>query len=135
MNKQVCIMIILLGIWTISIGCANHRYQTQKGAAMGAGLGAIYGQAIGRDTESTLIGTAIGGLVGAVIGNYEDQRATYQQNQANYYRQQNYQPPVRQQPARSGNRVVVPGQYVGRQYVPSHQVWLPPRQTGVVVER
>jgi outer membrane lipoprotein SlyB len=55
------------------LACADKRYNTQKGSAIGAGVGAAIGQAIGEDTESTLIGTAVGLLVGAVAGNAVDQ--------------------------------------------------------------
>jgi uncharacterized protein YcfJ len=70
--------ILLAIICTLVIGitsCASpqHRYNTQRGAAMGAGLGAVAGQAIGRNTEATLLGAGIGTLLGAIVGNAVDQ--------------------------------------------------------------
>jgi outer membrane lipoprotein SlyB len=129
MKRSYCLLclICMLTVWMAIIGCARDRYNTQRGAVTGAALGAAYGQAIGRDTESTLLGTALGGLAGAVIGNYEDQRLQQRRD---------YRVPTNTVPS-EGRWITVPSQYVGNQYVPSHQVWLSSGQQrqGVVVER
>jgi len=139
MKKKYSIICLLLIMVIMTAGCTSGRYNTQKGAALGAALGATYGQAIGRDTEGTLIGTALGGLAGAVIGNYEDQRRQYERS----YRAPVYlhQPPpaysrAPQDSYSAGQWVVVPGQYIGNQYVPPHQVWVPSQGfKGIIVER
>jgi len=136
------IVITLMAALTFAVvGCANNRYNTQRGAMIGAALGAGYGAAIGGNAESTLIGVTLGGLTGAMIGNYHDQRYQYENSYRKpvYHQQSSYSYSVPTKPVRisyyEGRWVTVPGQYVGYQYVPRHTVWLPEQRTGIIVER
>jgi uncharacterized protein YcfJ len=72
--KRIRYAVIALAAILFLISCANpHRYNTQRGAAIGAGVGALAGQMIGRNTKGTLIGAGVGTLIGAIIGNAVDQ--------------------------------------------------------------
>jgi uncharacterized protein YcfJ len=73
-KKRLGYAVVVLTAILFLISCANpHRYNTQRGAAIGAGFGALAGQIIGRDTKGTLIGTGVGTLLGAIVGNAVDQ--------------------------------------------------------------
>ena len=72
-TKALSFVLLTLMIAVVSCAAPQHRYNTQRGAAMGAGFGAVAGQAIGRNTESTLLGAGIGTLLGAIMGNAVDQ--------------------------------------------------------------
>ena len=74
MKRMVtCFLVLTLMIAVASCAAPQHRYNTQRGAAIGAGVGAVAGQAIGRNTEGTLLGAGIGTLLGAIMGNAVDQ--------------------------------------------------------------
>ena len=73
-KKRLGYAVIVLTAILFLISCANpHRYNTQRGAAIGAGVGALAGQMIGRNTKGTLIGAGVGTLLGAIVGNAVDQ--------------------------------------------------------------
>ena len=140
MDLKIRSLFLVLTLLILVAGCAENRYYTQKGAAIGAAFGAGTGYLIGRNTESTLLGTALGGLLGAVLGDYHDQGAQYDRSYvAPRYRRDYrmpaayYSPPPRYT---GGQWIRVPGQYVGPSYVPTHRVWVPDSaQGGIVVER
>jgi uncharacterized protein YcfJ len=73
-KKRLGYAVVVLTAILFLISCANpHRYNTQRGAAIGAGVGALAGQMIGRNTKGTLIGAGVGTLLGAIVGNAVDQ--------------------------------------------------------------
>jgi len=137
------VMIISTVAALLAAGCANDHYNQQRGAVLGAAGGAAAGAIIGEDTRSTLIGTALGGLFGSVIGDYQD--TVYDQNRR-HSRPARYNRAPAPEPARgpytdtystrsAGNWITVPGQHVGRTYVPPHQVYIPQEPRGIWVER
>ena len=142
MDLKIRSLFLVLTLLILVAGCAENRYYTQKGAAIGAAFGAGSGYLIGRNTESTLLGTALGGLVGAVLGDYHDQRARYDGPYVAPRYQRGYRMPAAcysppPSPSYTGGQWIrVPGQYVGPSYVPTHRVWVPgSAQGGIVVER
>jgi len=119
-------MFIIFAIVPFICACAGTGYNTQKGAAIGAGIGALAGQAIGHDTEGTLIGTAAGTLLGAIAGNAVDQNVA--SGKINRHRSIAWQRPAYAATADErppGEWIEVPGQWVGRRWVPAHRAWVP----------
>jgi hypothetical protein len=126
--KRVGVLIAIVMVGFFMVSCASEGYNTQKGAAIGAIGGALAGQAIGHNTAGTLIGAAGGALVGAVIGNGVDQDRTNQKMNAMPPPpppRQVYAAPAPMQEAPPGEWVIVPGQWQGGKWVPSHKVWVP----------
>ncbi len=121
--KQPLIALMILLALAMYSCATGEGYNTQKGAAIGAVGGALAGQAIGRNTAGTLIGAAVGALTGAVAGNAVDQTEAQ--------RKMGQQPPAMTAPAPGaeeappGEWVVIPGQWVGGRWVPSHRAWVP----------
>jgi uncharacterized protein YcfJ len=72
---KYCMLMLTAVVFFVSCAGSNpHRYNTQRGAAIGAGVGALAGQLVGRNTKSTLIGAGVGTLLGAIVGNAVDQQ-------------------------------------------------------------
>jgi hypothetical protein len=126
--KTACLLMAIATVGFFMVSCASEGYNTQKGAAIGAIGGALAGQAIGHNTAGTLIGAAGGALVGAVIGNGIDQDQTHQKMnamQAPPSPRRVHAAPAPVQETLPGEWVVVPGQWQGGTWVPSHKVWVP----------
>jgi osmotically inducible lipoprotein OsmB len=119
---RLLMLFVVVAAFSVYSCATDQGYNTQKGAAIGAIGGALAGQAIGRNTGGTLIGAAVGGLAGAIAGNAVDQ---------NEARKASGAPPRAVPPsygsddAPPGQWVVVPGQWVGGRWVPSHRAWVP----------
>ncbi len=134
-------LLIMAAVVLLATGCAGDNYNQQRGAVLGAAYGAAAGAIIGDKPESAWIGGALGGVAGSAIGNYYDKQ--YQEQRSYWRSAPRYSAPQpapapsqgTAYPRASGNWVTVPGQHVGREYVPPHEVYIERRPRGIVVNR
>jgi hypothetical protein len=123
--KQLLIVLMILFAFATYSCATGEGYNTQKGAAIGAVGGALAGQAIGRNTAGTLIGAAVGALTGAVAGNAVDQNEAQRRLEQQQPPAAVASPPPMSEEAPPGQWVIIPGQWVGGRWVPSHRAWIP----------